>query len=134
MVVIDGIKVQIESGSQCLTEYDDLDAEDLYDDGRKQVKYIEAMPEATFSIHLDTQPDFKWHGATGLKVGLRFDNNKKRSYCVKRQNQARPSKKQPSNRSQEPMHWSFTHEKYFCTESNTVKEGSLAFGMVEACR
>lgn len=118
MAILEGVEVRVQCNGEFLTEYNDPEAESGRNECR-QVKYIEAVPNATFSIRMNAKPGFNYEGANSLNVMLQLDNNKPRYYFMRR-------------KSSQCLAW--THQEFLCERSGQWKKSKFAFGSVEAGR
>ncbi|KAI9882472.1 MAG: Structural maintenance of chromosomes protein 3 [Watsoniomyces obsoletus] len=113
MVNIKGIEIRVISNGQPLTEYDDPDRESATEDG-PLVKYIEAIPDAKFSVQVSIGPEFQYFRSDGVSVRPCIDNLKIRNKFVGSRDRGKVL--------------NLKSVKYHCKQSGLYKEADLAFG------
>ncbi|KAI9790606.1 MAG: hypothetical protein M1816_004938 [Peltula sp. TS41687] len=114
MAILEGIEVRVKCNGEFLAEYDEPEAVAGRND-LEVVKYVEAIPNAIFSVQLDVRPGFQYEGADALRITRQFDDNKPRYYYL------------PWH--QQRNEWST--EKYLCDKSQQWKLTKFAFGSVD---
>lgn len=115
MAILEGLEVRIKCNGEFLQEYDDPEAE-ANEESSQVVKYIEAVPNAKFSIHLSVSPEFNYFAADALRLRTQFDHQKARvKWRGKR----------------DALVVELSKEKFLCPESGEWKCSKFCFGSVD---
>ncbi len=115
MVKIEGVEIRIKSNGEFLTEYNDPNQDPTAQEGIV-VKYIEAIPEAEFSIHTTLTPEFHYHGANSVVLDLQVDNFHRERHLTGRRFSS--------------YHRELKSRQYLCKRTGLYKEADFAFGTV----